>query len=105
LYIKQVILGEMKPDNISTPIGRMRGIVSNTHIGQFLLCVVSIASAAVFQVATGNSMKEIWPVISAKNQVTLSMVRAIYAPQMKFAQGKIGIFWMLVCVLYIVGSG
>jgi hypothetical protein len=51
---------------------------------------VSIAGAAIFQVVTGNSMEEIWPVISAKNQVTLSMVRANYVPQMKFAQWKIG---------------
>ena len=67
-----------------------------------MLCVVPITGAAILQVVTGNSMKEIWPVIGAKNQVTLRMVRSFYAPQVEFAQGKICI---LVCVLYIVGSG
>jgi hypothetical protein len=68
----------------------MCAIISNAHISQFLLGVVIIASAEIFQVIAGNTMEQIWPVISAKNQVTLSMVRAIYAPQMKFAQWKIG---------------
>src|SRR5437588_10425151 len=101
MTIEPKSLGQGKSHNVTAPIGLFGCTDPWSQIGKFLLIIVTVTLAKVFQVVTRYAMKEIGVIISTKYQVPFSMIGTINATQVKFSQRKKGVSRMVVCVLSI----
>src|SRR5260370_1519413 len=92
-------LGQGKSQTVSAPIGLVGCTVPWSQIGKFFRIIVAVTLAKVFEVVTRYAMKEIGVIISTKYQVSLSMIGAVNATQVKCSQRKKGVSKMVVCML------